>query len=95
MECDAPFAMSGNVGRALFGGAVHIDRDLLPVPVQLFGSIGFIVDVDDCFLAFLEAQERAGKLAVVSGSGKDAIRRNLDRRIFNVQSVVGLYEFAR
>ncbi|WP_245332820.1 hypothetical protein [Bradyrhizobium erythrophlei] len=41
--------------------------------MQLLWRIGIIVDIDDDLLAFLEAQQGARKLPVVSGGGNDAI----------------------
>ena len=58
--------MGRNEGSALFGGAVDIGRDELAVPMELLGSVGFVVNVDGDGLSFFEAKQRAGKLSVVS-----------------------------
>jgi hypothetical protein len=44
---------------------VHVRRDLLGVPVLHFGELGTVVDVYGHRLAFAEAKQRAGELAVV------------------------------
>ncbi len=48
------------------------------MPVQLLGRVGVVVDIDDSPLAFLEAEQRTRKLAIISGGGDDAVRRQLD-----------------
>ena len=63
---DATLAVRRDERRALFGGAIHIDRDELSVPVQLLGRVGVVEDVDGDGLTFFEAQQRSGELAVVS-----------------------------
>ncbi len=94
IERYAPLAMGRNERRAFFGRAVHIGGNMLAVPMQLLGGIGVVVNVDDCLLAFLEAEKRPRKLSVVGGSGDDAIWSNLDRRCFDVEGVVGVNKIA-
>ena len=72
--------MSGNERRAFFRCAVHIDRDLLTVPVNLFRRIRIVVNVDGYFAASFEAKQRPRKLAVVGDSGDDSLRCDLDGR---------------
>jgi hypothetical protein len=69
----------GNIWRSFFGGAIDIIRDELSVPVQLFRRVRVVVDVDGGLLAFLKAQQRAGKLAIVSDAGQNVLGRNFDR----------------
>lgn len=64
-----PFAVSGNVWGAFLGGTVNVDGQELAVPVELFGSIGVIVDVYDGLLSFFEAQELTRELPVIDGGG--------------------------
>jgi hypothetical protein len=70
----AAHAMRWNKGRSLFGCAIHIHRNGLAMPVQLLRRIGVVVDINNDLLAFLEAQQGAGKLPVISGGGNDTIR---------------------
>ena len=58
---------------ALLGCSIDSGRNKLPVPVQLFGSVSFVMNVYCDLLPFFEAEQRPGKLAVVGGDGKDAI----------------------
>src|SRR5665647_3710687 len=64
-EGDAAHAMRGNEWRSFFRCAVHVDRYGLAVPVQLFGSIGVVMNIDHHLPAFPEAQQRPGKLPVI------------------------------
>ena len=86
---DAAAAVRRDEGRALFRGAIDIGGDELAVPMELLGPVGFVVDVDGDALAFFEAQERPGKLAVVGGRGDDAVGREFDRSRGNGKGVVG------
>lgn len=52
--------MRRDKGRSFFGCAIHIHRYGLPMPVQLFGRIGVVMDIDNDLLAFLEAQKGPG-----------------------------------
>ena len=88
-EDDAPLSVRRNEGRTFFGGAVNIGRDRLAVPVQLFGRVRVVVDIDGDLPAFLKAQQRAGELAVVRGDRNDAIGREFDRRGGDPQGVIG------
>ena len=88
-EDDATMAVRGNIGRAFFGGAVDVNRNLLAVPVELLGSVGVVADVDGGLLAFPEAEERAGELAVVRYGGNDAFAGYFEGRGLDVDDVVG------
>ncbi len=73
-EGDAAHAMRRNKGGSFFRCAVHIDRYVLAVPVQLFGNVGVVMDIDNDLLAFPEAQQRPGKLSVIRRGRNDAVR---------------------
>src|ERR1700681_183446 len=79
-ERNPAFAVRGNKGRTFLGGAVHIDRNLLTMPMQLFRRIRIVVNVDRDPVTLLEAKQRPRKLAVVYGGGDDSFRRDLDGR---------------
>jgi hypothetical protein len=64
-EGDAAHAMRRNVWRSLLGGAINISRNELAMPVQLFGRLGVVVDIDDDPLTFRKPHQRSRKLAVV------------------------------
>ena len=87
---NASHAVGGDVRGALFGGAVHLDRQLLAMPVQLLGGVGVVVDLYPGGLAFLEPEQRSRELPVVDGGGHHSIRRQLDRAGADAQRVVGL-----
>ena len=87
-EYNSPLAMRGNKRRAFFGGAVHVGRHLLAMPVQLFRRISFVVNVYSDLLAFLEAKQRPGELSIVGCHGDDSLGRDLDRRRLNVQHII-------
>ena len=61
----------------------------LAVPVELLGRVGVVVDVDGDGLAFFEAQQRPGELAVVGGGGDDAVGREFDWAGGDAEGVVG------
>jgi hypothetical protein len=42
-------------GRPFFGGAIHVSRDYLTVPMQLLRSVCVVVDFDRRCLTFLES----------------------------------------
>src|SRR6185437_3170393 len=92
-ERDPPHAMRRDEGRAFLCGAVHIARDHLAVPVYELGRVGVVVDVHHRALAFLEAQQRAGELAVVEGRRDDVIRRQFGKACRDPQGVVGFTLF--
>jgi hypothetical protein len=48
--------VSGDGRSAFLGGSIHIGGNTLAVPVQLFGSVGVVEDIDDCGAAFLEPE---------------------------------------
>src|SRR5208282_6808858 len=56
--------------------------------MQLFRGIRVVVNIHDRLLSFLETQQRAGELTVVSNCGHDAIARQLDGRVRDAQSVI-------
>ena len=59
------------------------------MPVELFGSIRVVEEIDGDGLAFFEAQERSGKLAVIGRDANDALGSDFDGRSFDVDRVVG------
>src|SRR6266436_4735018 len=83
-----PFATCQNKGGAFFGGAVHIDGNLLTVPMQLFRSSRVVVNVDTDLPPFFETKERSGKLPIVSNRRNDSLGRDLNRGGRDVQCVV-------
>src|SRR5208282_3000684 len=87
-EHDAPQAMRGNVRRSLLGGAIHVGRDILAMPVQLLGRIAIVEHVHDDLPAFCEPEQWARKMPVVGNEGNDAVGRDLDRRSCDPQRVV-------
>ena len=60
------------------------------MPVQQFRGIGVIVGVHDDALTFPEAQERAGKLAIVEGGGDDLLRCEFDQSLGDANTIVSL-----
>src|SRR5215472_3692882 len=87
-ERDTPLPMGGNIRGAFLGGPVHLDRNELPMPMQLFRGICVVLEVDGHLLSLLEPEERSRKLAVVSRDRNDLLRRNLDRRSGNSDGVI-------
>ena len=75
---DAPYATSRDKRRSLLHGAVHISRQELPVPMQLFRCVSVIPDVDDHAPSLGEAQQRAGELAIIDLGRDDRIRPEFD-----------------
>ena len=75
-EGDAAHAVRRNEGRAFLGRAVDLARNHLAVPVHQLGRVGVVVDIDDDALAFLEAQQRPRKLAVVERRRDDMVGRS-------------------
>ncbi len=88
-EGDAAHAMRGNVGRALLRRAIDSGGQKLAVPMQLFGRVRVVVDVDDNTLAFCHAQERAGELAVVGLHRQGQVRPKLDEAVGDADRVIG------
>ena len=58
------------------------------MPVQLFGRIGLVMNVDRDLLAFLESQKRPGELAVIGSHGDDVIRSQFNRLNGDRQGVI-------
>ena len=77
-EGDPAHPVRRHEGRAFLGGAVHVARDHLPVPVHQLRRIGVVVNIDNDLLPFLEAQQRPRKLAVIEGGRDDVLGRQLD-----------------
>ena len=48
------------------------------MPVDVFGGVGVVDDVDGDGLAFLHAEDRAGRRAVVADGGEDAVGGEFD-----------------
>jgi hypothetical protein len=78
-EGDTPHTMGGDKGRSLLRGAVHIRRQELPVPMQLFRRVGVIVDVDDDALSLGKTQQRPGELAVIELGRDGCVRPEFDQ----------------
>jgi hypothetical protein len=53
---DAPHAACRNEGRSFFRSAVYFGENHLAVPVELFGSVGVVVNLDGRCLPFVETQ---------------------------------------
>jgi hypothetical protein len=87
---DAPHTARGDVGSALLGGAVDVDADLLAVPVQVFGSVGVVVDVHPRPLALFQPHQRTGELTVIDDGRHDLIRGQLDSAGGDSQCVLRL-----
>jgi hypothetical protein len=88
-ELNAARAVGGDVGGAFFGCAVDVDRNELAVPMELLRGVGVVVNVYGDGLALLEAEERAGELAVIGGGGDDAIGCEFDGGGGYAEGVVG------
>jgi hypothetical protein len=69
--------------------AVHVHRNLLAVPMKLLGPCRLVADVDHHRDAFVQAQQRPWKLAVVGRGLDHDARRQFDLRIDDVDRVVG------
>ena len=80
--------MRENEGRSFFRSAVHVDRYGLAVPVQLFGRIGVVMDIDNNLPAFLQTQQRPRKLPVIGGGRNDAVRRQFHKPVADPDRVV-------
>jgi hypothetical protein len=81
--------MSRNEGRSFFRSAIHIDRHGLAVPVQLFGSIGVVMDVNNDLPAFMEAQKWPGELPVIGRGRNDVVRRQFHQPVADPDRVIG------
>ncbi len=58
------------------------------MPVQLFGSVRIVVDLDRYLLTVFEAQYRSWELTVVSNGRDDVFRSDLNRTCGNAQGVI-------
>lgn len=56
-ENNAPHSVSWNVWGAFFGCAIDLSGNILAVPVQLLGCVGFIENSDGNMLPFPEPQQ--------------------------------------
>src|SRR3954453_3921102 len=63
--------------RPLLRSPVDIHGYGLPMPMQLLWRVRLVVNVHDNSLAFCEAQQWTGKLAVIRGGGDDVVWREL------------------
>src|SRR5437660_605093 len=88
LEHNAPLAMRRNKWRSLLGGAVHVGRDLLAMPVQLLRRIAVVEHVHRDLLTFFEPKQWPRELSIVRSDGYDSRGRDLDRRRFDAQGVV-------
>ncbi len=73
----------------LLGRSIDFGRNQLPVPVELFGCVGLVMNVDCDLHSFLEAKQRPRKLTVVRGNGENAIGSNFQRLGGYGQRVIG------
>src|SRR5207237_6668357 len=87
-EHNAPLAMGRNKRRSFLGGAVHVGRDLLTMPMQLLRRIGVVEHVHRDLLTFFEPKQWPGELSIVRSDGNDSLGRNLNRRRLYAQRVV-------
>jgi hypothetical protein len=85
---DAAHSMRRNKRRALLACAVCIDRDRQPVPMELLGRVGVVVDVHHDPHALRQADKRARKLPVAGRGCKDAIGREFNESGPNADRVV-------
>lgn len=76
---NATRAVCRDIGCSLFGGTIHVSREKLSVPVQLFRRVGIVVDVHNHTQAFLQAEKRTGELAIVGGCRKNALRTHFNQ----------------
>ena len=60
------------------------------MPVDQFRRVGVVVNIDHDALAFLEPQQRSGKLAVVERRRDDVVRCQLDQPGCDAQRIVRL-----
>jgi hypothetical protein len=93
-EGNSPLPLRRNKRRTFFGRSIHIGGYKLSVPVQLFRRVRFVEDIYRHPLTFLKAQQRSGKLPVVGNRRNEMFRRNLNRRRFDVQGIIGGAGFA-
>jgi hypothetical protein len=89
-ERQSPHPVRGDVRGAFLGGSVDIHGQGLPVPVQLFGGVGVVVDIDDYGFTFGKAQEGPGELAVVNGGRHHPVGRQLYQTAPGMQCVIGV-----
>ena len=87
-EYNAPLAMRRNKWCSLLGGPVHVSRDLLTMPMQLLWGIGVVEHVHRDLLTFFESKQWPRELSIVGSGRNDSLRRDLNRRRFDVQCVV-------
>jgi len=78
-ERNSAHPMRGDERRAFFRCAIHVRQNHLTVPMQLFGSVRVVVDIDGRRLALFETQQGSWELTVVSVRGNDVLGSNLDR----------------
>ena len=76
--------------RFFFFDAVDLGGNEEAVPVDEFGRVGVVDDVDGDGLAFLHAKDRAGRGTVVADGGEDAVGGEFDRDRGDAQGDVPL-----
>jgi hypothetical protein len=59
------------------------------MPVDLFGCVGVIAEIDGDLLALSKAKQRSGKLSVVGGDGNDFLGSKFEGPGGDVEGVVG------
>ena len=88
-EHDPPLAMRRNERRAFLGRSVHVRRYHLAVPMQLLRRVRVVEHVYCDLPAFFKAKQWPRELPVVGSCRNNPVGRDLDRRRFDVQRVVG------
>lgn len=68
-----------------FCSPVHIDRNVLTVPMKLFRNVRVVVILNSGLFTFPESQERAGKLAIEGCRGNETVLPNFDQAVLNAQ----------
>ena len=80
--------MRGDERGAFFRRAIDIRGKKLAMPMQLFGSIGLVLNVDGDGLALFEAQQRTGELTVIDSRRDNAIGSQFHRLHGDYEGVI-------
>src|SRR2546427_3188667 len=73
-ELVAVAPMRRNHGRALFFRAVHFGRNELPMPMDEFGHVSIVDDVDGYRFALAHADQRARRGSVITDGAEGPVR---------------------